>query len=61
MADEQKDKAPLTDQETGEAVQPTPEYTPGESKRLPDPESPLEDAVDQAFEASEKPLPKRRL
>jgi caa(3)-type oxidase subunit IV len=52
MADEQK--KPLTDKATGDEVKPTPEYTEGESERLPEPESGMEEAVDKALEASEK-------
>ncbi|HLV36816.1 MAG TPA: cytochrome C oxidase subunit IV family protein, partial [Spirillospora sp.] len=39
---------------TGDEVRPTPEYTEGESERLPEPESDIEEAVDKALEASEK-------
>ena len=52
MADESK--KPLHDQETGDPVEPTPEYTPHESERLPEPGSAVEEAVDSLFEASEE-------
>jgi caa(3)-type oxidase subunit IV len=52
MPDEQK--KPLTDPETGEDVKPTPEYTPDESERIPVSDNPVEEAVNEAFAASEE-------
>jgi cytochrome c oxidase subunit 4 len=52
MPEEQK--KPLTDPETGEEVKPTPEYTPEESQRIPVSENPVEEAVHEAFAASEE-------
>lgn len=52
MPEEQK--KPLTDPETGEKVQPTPEYTPGEAKRIPQSDNPVEEAVNEAYAASEE-------
>ena len=52
MADEEKNQ--LTDQETGDKVHPTPEYSEGEAERLPEPETGLEEAVQKGVEASEE-------
>lgn len=52
MPEEQK--KPLTDPETGEEVKPTPEYTPDESERIPVSDNPVEEAVNEAFAASEE-------
>ncbi len=52
MPEEQK--KPLTDPKTGEEVKPTPEYTPGEADRIPHSDNPVEEAVNEAFAASEE-------
>lgn len=52
MPEEQK--KPLTDPETGEEVKPTPEYTPDESERIPESDNPVEEAMNEAFAASEE-------
>ncbi|MBZ0292012.1 MAG: cytochrome C oxidase subunit IV family protein [Anaerolineae bacterium] len=44
----------LTDDETGEPIKATPEYTEGEAERLPEPETGIEAAVAEAVEDSEK-------
>jgi caa(3)-type oxidase subunit IV len=49
----EESKKPLTDQQTGDEVKPTPEYTEHESERLPEPEGGVEEAVDTLYEASE--------
>jgi cytochrome c oxidase subunit IV len=51
MADEKKE--PLTDQATGEEVQPTPDYTPGEAERQPESATVVDAAAKEALEASE--------
>jgi caa(3)-type oxidase subunit IV len=51
MAEEEK--KPLTDQETGAKIRPTPEYTPGEAERLPKPETAADEVVTEALKASE--------
>ena len=52
MPEEQK--KPLTDPETSEEVKPTPEYTPHESERIPLSDNAVEEAVNEAFAASEE-------
>lgn len=52
MPEEQK--KPLTDPATGEEIKPTPEYTPDESERVPASANPVEEAVNEAFAASEE-------
>jgi cytochrome c oxidase subunit 4 len=47
-------KKVLTDQETGDKVKPTPEYTPGESERIPPSDNLVEEAVTKALAASEE-------
>ena len=52
MADENKE--PLTDQETGDEIKPTQEYTPGEVDRMPEAETGLEEAVNAGIDKSEE-------
>ncbi len=47
-------KEPLHDQETGEEIRPTPEYTKREAERLPEPETEIEAEVAGLVEKSEE-------
>ena len=51
MADDKKN---LTDQTTGEDVPATPEYEEGEAELLPEPETGVDEVVEEAVEASEE-------
>jgi cytochrome c oxidase subunit 4 len=44
----------LHEQGTDEPVKATPEYTPGESEKLPEPENPVDQALISGFKASEE-------
>lgn len=43
----------LKGQESGDEINPTPEYTPGESERMPEPETALDETVNTIVEATE--------
>jgi cytochrome c oxidase subunit 4 len=49
-----ENKPPLTDEETGEPIKQTPEYTPGESEKLPDPENAVDAVLISGYKASDE-------
>jgi cytochrome c oxidase subunit 4 len=52
MTDEEKNT--LTGQRSGDPIKPTPEYTEGEAERMPEPETVVEEAVQDVVEVTEE-------